>query len=382
MIAHTQTLFGSVALVAIIMSSCLILVGQFNRGNGMLTAGLGMLCHSLAYVAYTLFGHAPLWLTYGVGNTLLSMAMAFYTLSIPLIHGQPPPWRLIFAFPAGMALLLGLLISTQEPRQLAACVVLISQCMLIVRFAHRFALPKGRAHLLLMIGASISLISLGIRIMVILGGDATEMHYDVSNLKQSISVAIGTVTVIMLSLGLVLLSRERIEMDLEKAALDDPLTGISNRLAILGRLTNELGRASRQRTPLSIAMLDIDHFKQVNDKHGHLIGDAVLRYCVEHLHQRLRRTDSIGRYGGEEFLLLLPGTDAAGAAVLIDQLRQSLTENPAHIEGIEITLSFSAGVYGFTPDSEWDLTQLLKRADAALYEAKHAGRNRVRTATA
>ena len=382
MIAHTQTLFGSVALVAVIMSGCLILVGQFNRRDGMLTAGQGMLCHALAYVAYTLFGHAPLWLTYGLANTLLSLALAFYTLSIPLIHGQQPPWRLIFALPACMAVLLALLIDTQEPRQLAACLVLISQCMLIVHFAQRFALPKGRAHLLLMIGASISLIGIGIRIVVIVGGGATEMHYDVSSLKQSISVGIGTATVIMLSLGLVLLSRERIEADLQKTALYDTLTGIANRLAILHKLADELDRAYRQRTSLSIAMLDIDHFKQVNDKYGHLIGDAALRHCVQHVQQRLRRNDSIGRYGGEEFLLLLPGTDAAGAALLIDQLRQSLAENPVRIDEHEIPLSFSAGVYGFIPDSQLDLTHPLTRADEALYDANKAGRNQVRTALA
>ncbi|WP_349292058.1 GGDEF domain-containing protein [Pseudomonas sp. KB-10] len=136
------------------------------------------------------------------------------------------------------------------------------------------------------------------------------------------------------------------------------------------------------RAPLSIAMLDLDHFKQINDSHGHLVGDAVLRHCADHLQQRLRRNDSIGRYGGEEFLLILPGTDASGALELVDQLRQSLTQHPAQIDDKHIALSFSAGVYGSTSSVAEDITAMLLKADTALYRAKHAGRNTQVLATA
>lgn len=375
MIAHTQTLFGSIALVAVITGSCLILVSQLNRRDGMLTTGLGMLSHALAYIGYTLFGHAPLWLSYVAANTLLSVALAFYTVSIPLIRGEQPPWRLAFAFPLLLGLLLTLLIDTQEPRQLTACIVLLSQCVLIIRYTLRHALPEGRAHRVLLIGAGISLFGLGIRVVVILSGAPADMHYDVSNLKQTISIAIGAATIIMLSFGLVLLSRERIESELKNTARRDTLTGIANRLAILEQLEDELQRSRRSGAQLSIAMLDIDHFKQINDRHGHLVGDAVLRHCAEHLQQRLRRNDSIGRYGGEEFLLILPGTDASGALGLVDQLRQSLTQHPTQVDGKTIDLSFSAGVHGLKPELDDNITALLLKADTALYAAKRAGRN-------
>ena len=375
MIAHTQTLFGAVALVAVIMGSCLILVGQLRNRDGMLTTGLGMLSHSLAYVGFTLFGQASMWVTYILANVLLSTALSLYTVSLPLIHGQRPPWRLAFAFPLLLGVLLSLLIDTQEPRQLVACILLFTQCLVILHLSRIHAVAGGRAHRILMIGAGISLFGLGIRVVVILSGAPAEMHYDVSNLKQTISVSIGAATIIMLSFGLVLLSRERIESELRQTALRDTLTGIPNRLAILEQLSDELERARRQRTPLSIAMLDLDHFKQINDSHGHLIGDAVLRHCADHLQQRLRRNDSIGRYGGEEFLLILPGTDSSGALELVDQLRQSLTQHPAHGEGHTIALSFSAGVYSLTPSQHDDVTSMLLKADTALYAAKHAGRN-------
>ncbi|MGG2398363.1 GGDEF domain-containing protein [Pseudomonas sp. SH1-B] len=382
MVAHTQTLFGAVALVAVIMGTCLLLVGRLQRRDGMLTTGVGMLVHALAYVGYTLFGHASLWITYVLANTLLSIALAFYTVSLPLIGGERPSWRLAFAFPLLLCTLLALLIDTQAPRQLTACLLLFSQCLLIMRLTWRYALPDGQAHRVLLIGAALSLFGLGIRVVVILSGAPTEMHYDVSNLKQTVSVSIGAATVLMLSFGLVLLSRERIEAQLKHTALRDTLTGIPNRLAILEQLSSELERARRQQTPLAIAMLDLDYFKQINDQHGHLVGDAVLRHCADHLQRRLRLNDSIGRYGGEEFLLILPGTDAQGALELVDQLRLSLAEHPASADKQPIPLSFSAGVYGSASPAAEDITSMLLKADTALYRAKHAGRNTQVLATA
>ncbi|MCU1716156.1 GGDEF domain-containing protein [Pseudomonas sp. 5P_3.1_Bac2] len=375
MIAHTQTLFGSIALVAVITGSCLALAGQLNSRDGMLTTGLGMLSHALAYVGYTLFGHAPMWLTYVLANTLLSAALAFYTVSIPLIRGKRPPWRRAFALPLLLGVVLSLLINTEGPRQLSACAVLLLQCMIIIYYSHQYALPAGRAHRVLMLGAAVSLLGLGIRVVVILNNAPVEMHYDVSNLKQTISIAIGAVTIIMLSFGLVLLSRERIEADLKSNALNDPLTGIGNRLSILEQLQDELERSQRSDLPLSVVMLDIDHFKQINDQHGHLAGDQVLRHCVQHLQHRLRRTDRIGRYGGEEFLLLLHNTDALGALDLIKELRQSLNEAPAVIEGKPVPVSFSAGICTPNKHTPEDVTSVLLKADGALYKAKNAGRN-------
>lgn len=375
MIAHTQTLFGALAMVAVITGSCLIIAGQLNSRDGMLTTGLGMLSHALAYVGYTLFGHAPLWLTYVLANTLLSTALAFYTVSIPLIRGKRPPWRLAFALPLVLGVLLSALINTEGPRQVSACLVLLLQCMIIMHYSHKYALPEGRAHRVLLIGAAVSLIGLGLRMVVILNDTPVAMHYDVSNLKQTISIAVGAVTIIMLSFGLVLLSRERIEADLQHTALCDALTGTDNRLSILKQLDSELERCHRSGLPLAVAMLDIDHFKQTNDQHGHLVGDEVLRHFVRHVQQRLRRTDRLGRYGGEEFLLILHNTDALGALDLIKELRESLSNNPAQIGGKTILISFSAGVCCPTSQHQEDLTSVLLKADTALYQAKHAGRN-------
>ena len=380
MIAHTPTLFGCVALVATIMAFCLILVGQFNRRDGLLTIGFGLLAHALAYVGYTFYGHAPLWFTYGAANSLLAVALAFYGASLFRIVELPVPWSRVFAPAALMLVLMVSLIDTLEPRMLAASIVLMVQCALIIYWTLRHIPALGRARMLLIIGSSISLIGLGMRVVAIFGGGAAEMRYDVSNLKQTISVSIGTFTAMMISLGLVLLAKERSESLLKHMALRDVLTGILNRRAILEQFSSELERARREHACLGVAMVDIDHFKQINDVHGHLAGDEVISHCARHLSQRLRASDSIGRYGGEEFLLLLPDTPPEGVAAVLDELRTSLAEAPAQYGESSIALRISIGVCCDVP-SEGDTTaSLLARADAALYEAKGMGRDRVRFA--
>ncbi|MCF5195961.1 diguanylate cyclase, partial [Pseudomonas sp. PA-6-1H] len=303
------------------MAFCLILVGQFNQRDGLLTIGFGLLAHALAYIGYTFYGHAPLWLTYGSANTLLAVALSFYGASVFRVVELPVAWWRVFAPAALMLVLMVTLIDTLEPRMLAATVVLMVQCSLIIYWTHRHIPVQGRARMLLIIGSSISLIGLGMRVVAVLGGGAAEMRYDVSNLKQTISVSIGTFTAMMISLGLVLLAKERSEALLQHMALRDVLTGILNRRAILDQFSRELERARRDGSSLAVAMVDIDHFKHINDRYGHLAGDEVIRHCANHLTQRIRHSDSIGRYGGEEFLILLPTTNTDGALGVLDELR-------------------------------------------------------------
>ncbi|NMZ00319.1 GGDEF domain-containing protein [Pseudomonas proteolytica] len=375
MIAHTPTLFACVALVATIMAFCLILVGQFNQRDGLLTIGFGLLAHALAYIGYTLYGHAPLWLTYGAANTLLAVALAFYGASVFRIVELRVCWWQIFAPAALMLVLMVSLIDTLEPRMLAATLVLMVQCALIIYWTRRYIPAQGRARMLLIIGSSISLIGLGMRVIAIIGGGAAEMRYDVSNLKQTISVSIGTFTAMMISLGLVLLAKERSESLFQRLALRDVLTGILNRRAVLEQFSKELERARRDASYLAVAMVDIDHFKQINDVYGHLAGDEVICYCVNQLTQRIRESDSIGRYGGEEFLVLLPRTSPENAVAVLDQLRRAVAESPARFGEASIPLRISIGVCCVVPNQDDTTASLLARADAALYEAKGLGRN-------
>tara|TARA_R110000822_G_scaffold66105_4_gene161557 strand:- start:15092 stop:16162 length:1071 start_codon:yes stop_codon:yes gene_type:complete len=346
----------------------------------MLTVGAGLLAHALAYVCFTLFGHAPLWVTYALPNTLLSVAVAFYTASIFRISDQRVPWIWLLSLPVSQLVLLTLLLNTLEPRTLVASGILMIQCAFIICWAAHFSQPGGRAHILLILGASISLIGILIRVVSIVSGNAPEMRYDVSNLRQSISISIGTVTVMMLSLGLVLMSKERAEVALKYLAMRDPLTDIPNRRAILEELDQEIDRARRANSALAIAIIDLDHFKNINDQHGHLAGDEVLRHCVQQMKQRLRLADSLGRYGGEEFLLLMPGSSVDGAMTAVEALREAIADNHTLFGEQAIAQSFSAGVWVGVPGPQDVASSLIAQADAALYECKAAGRNSVRLA--
>ncbi len=153
----------------------------------------------------------------------------------------------------------------------------------------------------------------------------------------------------------------------------DSLTGLLQHARVKERLSHELQRSERTSEPLSVVMLDIDHFKHVNDSYGHLIGDQVISSLANLLKQQLRKTDIIGRYGGEEFLLILPDCNQQQAFSLVEQLRQSFAALPFNFDYVNFHCTFSAGV---TQAKATDNTeQLIDQADKALYVAKHAGRN-------
>ncbi|HLD68884.1 MAG TPA: diguanylate cyclase [Pseudomonas sp.] len=168
--------------------------------------------------------------------------------------------------------------------------------------------------------------------------------------------------------------REHLEEQRQKA-LTDPLTGLPNRAAWSERLELEVARWQRYGGDLLLAILDIDHFKRINDNYGHLAGDKVLKLIAAELGKRLRKTDFIARFGGEEFVLLLPATPLDGAELLLETLRAGIEECPFHFRGERVTITLSAGISAFATGERSD--QVFERADQALYRAKRAGRNRV-----
>jgi diguanylate cyclase (GGDEF)-like protein len=167
---------------------------------------------------------------------------------------------------------------------------------------------------------------------------------------------------------------------LRELAMHDGLTDLWNRAAILESLDAELDRARRQGASLGLVMFDLDHFKAINDTYGHLAGDEVLRAAAKAIRDTLRPYDSVGRYGGEEFLLILPGCDERNAVCHAERLRLVLSELhvPATRDEIRVTASFGVAVAG--PGAEADASGLIQAADSALYRAKRAGRNRVELA--
>jgi two-component system cell cycle response regulator len=161
-------------------------------------------------------------------------------------------------------------------------------------------------------------------------------------------------------------------------ATHDALTALWNRDAILSLLQSELGRSARENFSLSLLLCDVDHFKAINDEYGHLEGDQVLRQVSVRLLDAIRETDAVGRYGGEEFLIILRSCDGGTLKERAEQVRRAINGSPFPTNHGSIRVSLSIGVHSV---EDWDesisIESLLKKADAALYEAKAAGRDRV-----
>lgn len=168
---------------------------------------------------------------------------------------------------------------------------------------------------------------------------------------------------------------KRARENLHYRATHDSLTALLNREAILDMLDRELARSQRERTPLSVLLADLDHYKSVNDVHGHPVGDQVLREVARRCARAVRGYDLVGRYGGEEFLLILGGCSAAEAMARADQLRQSIEASPITTSCGAITITISIGVLSAEDWAFPPVEAVLREVDVALYAAKAAGRN-------
>ncbi|WP_419796535.1 MAG: diguanylate cyclase [Terasakiella sp.] len=170
--------------------------------------------------------------------------------------------------------------------------------------------------------------------------------------------------------------RKKMEQALEEAARTDYLTGTLNRRALSARAIDEKQRSKRNKKPISILMLDIDHFKKINDTFGHEVGDDALKELVALIGETLRTSDALGRIGGEEFVLLLPETSFEGAKVLAERIRTRIENNVLKTaDGKELTMTVSGGLAEWATNQSYE--EVLKLTDERLYKAKNTGRNRI-----
>jgi len=166
--------------------------------------------------------------------------------------------------------------------------------------------------------------------------------------------------------------------ELTDLASKDALTGLLNRRTIMEALPKEIKRIERQEQVLCIGMCDIDHFKRINDTYGHLAGDEVLKEVTHRMTETLREYDLLGRYGGEEFLIITPVDTTTNSMMVYQRICEAVSGQPIEIEGASITVTISCGVTSYRPEHDnHDIFKVIGRADDALYQAKHAGRNQV-----
>ena len=203
------------------------------------------------------------------------------------------------------------------------------------------------------------------------------LAFTLPNAFQSATYVAATAAALVSTFGFMLLHKERAEGEAARLATMDPLTGAYNRRTFHEIAERELSRARRAGQPLSIIVLDIDHFRAVNERHGNRVGDLALQCVADLARLALRKEDMLVRYSGEQFLVMLPDVPGPGAVVVAGRIRKSVEAGPLEIDGRQVPLTVSVGVSARLDEGPESIEGLLARADEALSLAKQRGRNRV-----
>jgi diguanylate cyclase (GGDEF)-like protein len=324
----------------------------------------------------------PLWPSILLGNGLIALGLMLYNqaLSQHLQTRALPRW--MWGLPGLVLLwLLGALLWPLDPGLMVAGTSFLFAGLMLpgiwLALRHGWRLESSlRAVGLTMLLASLALLLRGVH--ALLRPDEYQQLLQAS-LGQGLTFLVSFVSLLGAGFGFVLACFERVAQRMQELAALDGLTGCYNRSSTDALLAHILERGRRDGAPVAFALMDLDHFKQINDRHGHRAGDAALRAFVAEVQSRLRGSDVLGRMGGEEFGIILPATDAPGATRLIEEVRRAVeTLCLDDAQGGSFCVTVSAGIAVAASDSGLTADRLYAQADAALYRAKDSGRNCVR----
>lgn len=385
MLLDNRTLLFSLALISALMALSLAIVSRKGSRDGLRTWAAAMGFESLAWTLIAVRGLIPDVVSILVSNFLLTGALAMKLAAVHEYQGRPwPRWKCLLPVGLMLAVMLALDYGDFRGRLVYGGIVYAAQMLMLAQalLADRES-RKGRAWWLL-VGSTTALLPILLARMMgaVFGADhfATVEGSAAPNLIQltvfMFMIALG----ILGSLGFVLMEKERSDRQLRSLAMTDFLTGALNRRAFMERADQQLALAQRTGMPLALLLIDVDHFKRVNDEHGHAAGDAVLVEIARLVGASIRKQDTLGRYGGEEFGVLLPSTDEAGAMVVAEKLRSAVEAMRCPVMSKEISATISIGATVCRAVCETcpaDFNKLLADADRALYQAKHGGRNRM-----
>lgn len=377
---HSPTLVAIAAILMFVMTLMLLAAWRFTpRIAGLKQWALAFACGLLVCLNVLLRDQAPEWLL--VACTQLS-GLALAWLNLEGAHrylGHPPPPRVYAVALAGLMLGGSLYYTLWHPDQGMRFLLLSSVtgalfCLAARRMLHGSPHDYPARYLYVTCCALHGGFLLLRSWLFPIAGNGV---FDVSRqlVLSHLIVVESIVALVLLGFCIVMLGSEQIHHALRRMAEHDSLTGVYNRLALHQRLARLIDDSQQRRLPLSVLLMDVDHFKRVNDTWGHQRGDEALCHVVDVARRCLRDGDQLGRLGGEEFAILLPATALDEARQIASRLRQSLAEAPLPQGTASLTLSASIGLAcwqaGESPDS------LLNRADAAMYRAKRQGRDRV-----
>lgn len=347
----------------------------WTHGSWMLLAGFVALAARLV---------VPDWLSILLGNGAIVAGLAFYCrASFVFLLGRDVP-RLYWALFAACVVSLPVMLPWPLNERTA---VLSAQYAMLMLPAVVLIFWRGwRAERSLrMVGLTLGLATLAQAVRAVHAWTSPQEYQSLfqASLGQGLTFLGAFLCMLGAGFGFVLAGFERVARRMEELATHDGLTGCTNRITADSLLEHAMLRGQREGAPVSLILLDVDHFKLVNDQHGHRAGDMVLRRFADTVRTRLRASDVFSRVGGEEFSVLLPGTDEPGARRVAEDIRRAVADmQMSQPDGRVLHISVSAGVATAGSDSGWPPDRLYSRADQALYRAKALGRNRVEVASA
>ena len=362
-------LLGSVSIAFATLRGSSRVVGAW--GAAMLVLAAGML-------GLALRGAIPDWISIAVANTTVVAALVLALRSLRRFLGSAPRDLLGWSLTGALFVYL-LLFSVVWPSNVARTVA-ISAAVAIVA-ARAALLLRSSAPAACRLSCRFTEIAFWVSAAMTAARGVSILIVPSENVMAPSPLNAATFLlyaafIIVATLGVMWMEIESLQGDLVRSAHYDSLTGIYNRGTFFEECTRELSRCARGGPAFSLAVFDLDHFKLVNDRYGHPVGDRVLKSFADVLRASIRKHDRVGRYGGEEFALLMPNTGKDTAARVAERVRREVEARGVMVDERRIDVTVSGGVAAYGTDGEdWDT--LLSAADTALYAAKDAGRNRI-----
>ena len=379
MLLDMRTLWIVIIIVYTLLAGLQLVLWRLQPSEkAMLFWGLSHLCCGLGAALFVMRGGVPDWLSVGVGNTLTFYGYLMSVAGVLRFARRPVPWLWIAVPPLLLGLLftaVPLFVGSAGPRVVLMALMLVLVCVLNLGISWRAQQAEWlRLRQIAMVAFAacmvFSVVRAGITVWYV-----PPANFMAPGNTQPLLMLIGLGLVLFFNLSLMLMPGERLQNQLRRAAQDDALTHLLNRGGFNALARRQLLRSRHASQPSSVLLMDLDHFKRVNDSHGHEAGDRLLCAFAETVRAQSRASDLIARYGGEEFCVLLPEAAQQQALLIAERIRQQFSQVTVPAGRAQLGTTVSIGVAEIAAGETVEAA--LQRADQALYAAKHAGRNRV-----
>jgi len=339
---------------------------------------LGTLLQPTAWMLYSMHEMAPAWLAIVCANGLLSLSYALQIKAVRIFVERPLKRAVVYA-PVAVVVLLEIaflyVLPSVRLRVVTVSAAFCAQMMLAIVALLDWRRHQRRSHLL----TASAFIALAAILIIRVAYEGLREGVNPSafaeSWMQTVVFGLAAFFPTIATLGFVLMCSDRLYQELERQAAIDALTGVSNRRTLDQQAARAIALAHRHKRPLSVLLIDADHFKRINDVYGHEAGDEALQTLAAVLQFSLRGEDLFGRLGGEEFVAVLPETDEEAARRSAERLRAAVEQAEFQVQHRRVPLRVSIGIA--VVDNDDDFASMLRRADQAMYAAKRAGRNRV-----